>query len=195
MTLIEIDLSKIERGTHIERVKVTRKGKTFYRKQRVGRKEKDEEKIKWKPIMSLEESEIWSKDSKIKGIMYHGTSKESEDAIKKEGFDIGIASKRSGDFGVLGQGIYMTPDRSLANFYAPNVSILKLRINVKNPLSGDKFAKIAKEKNYIDMLVKDPIKGPAKMAQEIIDMGYDGIIDRHIVIFDPEDVVIIEAKE
>ena len=194
MIQIEIDLSKLERGTHVGRVKVTRGGKTFYRKQRVGQKE-EVGKIKWKPVMSLEESDIWSKDSKIKGIMYHGTSEESESDIKEEGFDIGMASKRSGDFGVLGQGIYMTPDRSLANFYAPNVSILKLRVNVKNPLSGEKFVEIAKERNYIDMLVKDPIKGPAKMAQEIIDMGYDGIIDRHIVIFDPENVVIIEAKE
>ena len=39
---IEIDLNKIERGTHEGRVKVTRGGKTFYRKQRVGQKEKPE---------------------------------------------------------------------------------------------------------------------------------------------------------
>jgi hypothetical protein len=39
MTQIEIDLSKIERGTHEGRVKVTRGGKTFWRKQRVGVKE------------------------------------------------------------------------------------------------------------------------------------------------------------
>lgn len=36
---IEIDLTKIERGTHEGRVKVTRGGKTFWRKQRVGQKE------------------------------------------------------------------------------------------------------------------------------------------------------------
>ena len=37
--MIEIDLglfTKVERGTHVERVKVTRGGKTFYREQRVG---------------------------------------------------------------------------------------------------------------------------------------------------------------
>ena len=39
---IEIDLNKIERGTHEGRVKVTRGGKTFYRKQRVGVKKKPE---------------------------------------------------------------------------------------------------------------------------------------------------------
>ena len=38
MVQIEIDLLKIERGTHEGRVKVTRGGKTFYRKQRLGTK-------------------------------------------------------------------------------------------------------------------------------------------------------------
>lgn len=41
---IEIDLTKIERGTHEDRVKVTRGGKTFYRKQRVGKKEPEKSK-------------------------------------------------------------------------------------------------------------------------------------------------------
>lgn len=39
MIQIEINLLKLERGTHIGRVKVTRGGKTFWRKQRVGVKE------------------------------------------------------------------------------------------------------------------------------------------------------------
>ena len=41
MAQIEIDLglfTKIERGTHTGRVKVTRKGKTFWREQRIGQK-------------------------------------------------------------------------------------------------------------------------------------------------------------
>ena len=38
---IEIDLSKVERGLREEKVKVVRGGKTFYRKQRVGRKEEE----------------------------------------------------------------------------------------------------------------------------------------------------------
>ena len=41
MVQIEIDLSKLERGTHVGRVKVTRGGKTFWRKQRVGTKEEE----------------------------------------------------------------------------------------------------------------------------------------------------------
>lgn len=37
--MIEIDISKIERGTRTGNVKVTRDGKSFYRKQRVGKKD------------------------------------------------------------------------------------------------------------------------------------------------------------
>lgn len=46
MIQIEIDLSKLERGTHIGRVKVIRGGKTFWRKQRVGVKEGEERKYR-----------------------------------------------------------------------------------------------------------------------------------------------------
>ena len=42
---IEIDVTKLERGTHIGRVKVQRGGKTFWRKQRVGTKEKEKPTI------------------------------------------------------------------------------------------------------------------------------------------------------
>ena len=41
MIQIEINLSKLERGTHKGRVKVTRGGKTFWREQRLGRQEID----------------------------------------------------------------------------------------------------------------------------------------------------------
>lgn len=39
--MIEIDISKLERGTHTGYVKVTRDGKTFRRKQRLGMKESE----------------------------------------------------------------------------------------------------------------------------------------------------------
>lgn len=46
---IEINLVKLERGTHIGRVKVTRGGKTFWRKQRVGIKESQiDKKESWR---------------------------------------------------------------------------------------------------------------------------------------------------
>ncbi len=44
--MIQINLLKLERGTHTGRVKVTRAGKTFWRKQRIGRKEKNSEEKK-----------------------------------------------------------------------------------------------------------------------------------------------------
>ena len=48
MIQIEINLLKLERGTHTGRVKVTRKGKTFWREQRIGRKEEPKPFISWK---------------------------------------------------------------------------------------------------------------------------------------------------
>jgi hypothetical protein len=50
--IIEINLSKLERGTHEGRVKVTRGGKTFYRKQRVGIKEVERSGVSIDSIMS-----------------------------------------------------------------------------------------------------------------------------------------------
>jgi hypothetical protein len=69
MVQIEIDLSKLERGTHIERVKVTRGGKTFWRKQRVGVKEEEKKVDIHEPpskvIMDIiKESIIHTKDEK-----------------------------------------------------------------------------------------------------------------------------------
>ena len=54
---IEINMSKLERGTHEGRVKVTRGGKTFYRKQRVGQKEIDK-KISYKSSHDFMENKI-----------------------------------------------------------------------------------------------------------------------------------------
>lgn len=57
--LIEIGLSKLERGLREEKVKVTRGGKTFYRRQRVGQKEKEvgEKPKKELAIMGLNKPE------------------------------------------------------------------------------------------------------------------------------------------
>lgn len=47
--MIEINLDKLERGTHKAPVKVTRGGKTFYQQRRVGRKDKRFDDIKSYP--------------------------------------------------------------------------------------------------------------------------------------------------
>lgn len=71
MIQIEIDLSKLERGTHVGRVKVTRGGKTFWREQRVGVKEerkyrKNYYKDRFKPYDSLPSQIDMSKDRIVK---------------------------------------------------------------------------------------------------------------------------------
>lgn len=60
--MIEIDTNKFERGTHEGRVKYTRGGKTFYRNQRVGRKESEKKSdvgtIDFIPAKSIDEAII-----------------------------------------------------------------------------------------------------------------------------------------
>ena len=73
---IEFDLSKLERGTHTGQVKVTRGGKTFYRKQRLGRQTVDTENIS----MQIEPGEDYT------GKLYHSTSIANAENIEKEGF-------------------------------------------------------------------------------------------------------------
>ena len=58
--LIEINLSKLERGLREGRVKVTRGGKTFWRKQRVGVKEGKEKPEKELEIIGLNKPEVES---------------------------------------------------------------------------------------------------------------------------------------
>lgn len=58
-TQIEIDIRKLERGTHIGRVKVTRNGKTFWRKQRVGQKSVDDTIISKPKLETMEDVNTW----------------------------------------------------------------------------------------------------------------------------------------
>ena len=84
---IEINLSKLERGTHEGQVKVVRDGKTFYRKQRLGTKEKEGEVKSKKDDLTIvglnkpteEESEPEPKpevESKPKSEMITGSMKD-----------------------------------------------------------------------------------------------------------------------
>ena len=73
---IEIDLTKLERGTHKGRVKVTRGGKTFWREQRLGRQEIGKKDIS----MQVEAGEDYT------GKLYHSTSVANAESIEKEGF-------------------------------------------------------------------------------------------------------------
>lgn len=72
MTQIEIDLTKLERGLREGRIKVTRGGKTFYRRQRVGTKESERKyaknyyKDRFKSYDSLPPKIDMSKDRIIK---------------------------------------------------------------------------------------------------------------------------------
>ncbi|MCK5027971.1 MAG: hypothetical protein KAS07_06125 [Candidatus Pacebacteria bacterium] len=65
MSKIEIDVSKLERGLREGQVKVTRGGKTFYRKQRVGRKEVEDLTTPKAKFETMEDVNAWI-DTKAK---------------------------------------------------------------------------------------------------------------------------------
>ncbi|MHA1290006.1 MAG: hypothetical protein ACTSPB_21705, partial [Candidatus Thorarchaeota archaeon] len=109
--LIEIDLEKIERGLREEKVKVTRGSKTFYRRQRVGVKEKEvEEELKETAIIGLNkpkpELEVGSKieinleELKDQGLIdseeFKGKKDDRFKVILDRGFKVGDKVMREG---------------------------------------------------------------------------------------------------
>lgn len=77
MMQIEIDLSKLERGTHEGRVKVTRGGKTFWRKQRIG--QKGDEKV----LAMVIDKEVKVISDKLEGYA-DDYDKEGKEALKND---------------------------------------------------------------------------------------------------------------
>ena len=88
----------------------------------------------WRPAMPRREAERWNAGSAVPGPVYHATSLASAQIIRRDGFDL--------DYRVLGRtwgnGVYTTPDRGVAEFYArlhePDAVILELRIRVARPM-------------------------------------------------------------
>lgn len=93
---IEIDLAKLDRGTHVEQVRVTRGGKTFYRKQRVGRKEVDKPES-FKDIKNYHNNSEFVrgniKELKELGIKDMEGSEKLYNRIRMERFDVKELSK------------------------------------------------------------------------------------------------------
>jgi len=67
----------------------------------------------WKPSMTTKESSRWAKNSKVEGILYHGTPSKSLEGIGKSGFDL---SKRSTGR-LYGNGAYFTRNTVVAQGY------------------------------------------------------------------------------
>lgn len=83
----------------------------------------------WKAKGTYDEAEAFAANSKVQGVMYHGTSVSDGNSIGKSGF-------RLSDGG-YGKGIYLTKSDTLAKKYASvksdNPTVLKTRVNMKKP--------------------------------------------------------------
>jgi len=79
---------------------------------------------KWKPSMTLEQADLWAKDSIIKDSLFHKTSLGAAESIAKEGF---VVAEHGGMYGT---GIYtsLVPEGIYGNAF------VELRINVKKVL-------------------------------------------------------------
>lgn len=86
------------------------------------------------------EADEFAKDSAIQDTIYHGTTSSASDSISQGGFDVGksISDKLFGD------GVYLTGDKEIADWYAGNAAkksgdatTVSMKVNVKNPYIED----------------------------------------------------------
>lgn len=194
MAKIEIDLEKLERGTHIEQVRVTRGGKTFYRKQRVGRKEN--------------ESGIKQKGSKIVEnltgkLHYHLT--DEKDFKPNVEFEQVVQE--------FGRGLYITEKSNIGFWehqmqgreYAVPIDISKLKIvKEENLPTMSEMAGDLKELGYTgkDIAKLQPKAGtinrkPFEIAVKRTwakEAGFQGIIPKTVGAYSTEQLVIFDLK-
>lgn len=109
------------------------------RDSRTGKFAKGSKKSNWKPSGTSKEANDFSKNSKYKATLLHGTSNTSAVAIKKDGFN--PTSSKTGR--QLGDGTYFIGDPKAAAWYAEKASgnssgqVLKAKINVDKPYVSD----------------------------------------------------------
>jgi hypothetical protein len=144
---------------------------------------------KWKPSMTLEQADLWAKDSIVKDILYHKTDIGSVNFITKDGF---VVSEYGGYYG---KGIYMAsiPEKGYGT------ELLELKINIKNPIVYDEEIGLKsfawnKERGW----PLGAVNG-ASLTSYVEHLGYDSIRINDVnskgafwlVVFDPKNVTVI----
>lgn len=98
--------------------------------------------IKWKASMTTEEAVAWSKNSKVKGVTYHGTTQAGAKGIRENGFD--LTKGRTGK--LFGNGAYVTKSEKevAAAFAQKDGVVIKTMVNAEKPfrINGDDFAQM-----------------------------------------------------
>ena len=94
--------------------------------------------IKWKASMTTEEAVAWSKNSKVKGVTYHGTTQAGAKGIRENGFD--LTKGRTGK--LYGNGAYVTKsEKEVASIFAQDGVVIKTMVKAEKPFTvfGDDF--------------------------------------------------------
>jgi len=172
-----------------------------------------EKTVPWEPATTIEEAEKWAKNSKIKDTLYHSTDNASD--IMKKGFSLDVPIKNGR---VNGDGIYFAD--KLDDAYWGN-DVLKVKINVKNPLSYDdinygrglpdsfrgtlkdmtRFGDDGFESNWswVEELGEKHFKDyerHERITKVLSEMGVDAVTDTRthagINVFNPKDIMIIK---
>lgn len=163
----------------------------------------------WKPSGTSKEAKDFSKNSKYKGTLFHGTTKSSASGINKTGFTI---SNKSLNGRQGGDGIYLTNTKEIANRYASRNAtdggkVLTMKINVKNPKTystdgDDSFSsnvlKYAKENKLIkpgvktvdDIGIKTYFKISNDYSNEVL-KDHDAIINKGFF----DDIIIVKSPK
>lgn len=162
----------------------------------------------WKPTGSKKDIENFTKDSKIKYKLYHGTKTSNVDKIKSEGFK--YKTKKKGE-DRYGSGIYLSTSKSSADRYSKWVqgggTNLSVYINVSNPFTNNaKFNQMADEKfkkmgfKNDDLTKFKNFKEYKTAVNETTDQlfkdGYDALIIKPVdKSYDGNFVILRDAKK
>ena len=146
----------------------------------------------WSPTMTLAEANEWAKGSVVQGTLYHGTSPESAESIREQGF-------RPSATGAKGSGIYLTANAGAASAWAHDKTktggeVLAVRVNVTNPAHPEESQRIL-----------DDVKATGAKRSEAVEAlatsrGFDALTipvngftysTTNYTVFDPHKVTVI----
>jgi hypothetical protein len=166
----------------------------------------------WKPEMTVEEAEAYTKGTVTPGAFYHGTpTRENAEQIARLGFDDLKISGNTGNYGMMGKGHYFTANHDLARSYAAGTKgplmpsqmeghIIETRVLARNVMDRDTFMEFIREHNlHFDD------EGCARMAELAQAQGYDAIrwmprdgtistMNDELVVFDKKQIVTVAAR-
>jgi len=140
-------------------------------------------------------------ESKNKTIYYHGSKSQFDE------FNLENISKNSGDRGLFGEGIYLSPDKAVSENYGDKN--YKVVVNVKNTFTktAENFEKLYQKLKHLN-IPKHVFDGQAlamitqrkgvstdEVTQAIKDLGFDSAVNwTELVVFDPKNVHILGSK-